>query len=65
METEKELNEEILKLTTKIYEKYPELVKYLDEFQTTIPDNKALTIDSLREYKNTLEKIIKDYEKDH
>ncbi|MEE4256808.1 MAG: hypothetical protein V2I47_07210 [Bacteroidales bacterium] len=65
METEKKLNKEILRLTTIIHEKYPELVKYLEEFQTTIPDNKALTIDSLREYKNTLEKIIKDYEKDH
>jgi len=65
MDNEKKLNKEIHRLTTKIYEKYPELVKYLDEFQTTIPDNKALTIESLREYKNTLEKIIKDYEKDH
>lgn len=65
MYNEKKLNKEIHRLTTKIYEKYPELVKYLDELQTTIPDNKALTIESLREYKNTLEKIIKDYEKDH
>lgn len=65
METEKKLNKEILRLTTIIHEKYPELVKYLEEFQTTIPGNKALTIESLREYKNTLEKIIKDYEKDH
>lgn len=65
METEKKLNREILDLTTKIHEQYPELVKYLEEVQTTIPGNKTLTIESLREYKNTLERIIKEYEKDH
>jgi hypothetical protein len=56
---------EILRLTTKIYEKYPELVNYLDEFRISLPDNNALTIESLREYKNTLEKIIKEYKKNH
>lgn len=65
METEKILNKEIFRLTTIIHNKYPELVKYLEELQATIPDNKALTIESLRKYKNSLEKIIENYEKDH
>lgn len=65
MQIEKKLNEEISSLTTEIHNKYPELIKYLDELQITVPVNEAFTIESLREYKNTLKEIIKKYKKDH
>lgn len=38
MKTEKELNEAILKITSKIHSEYPELSKYLSEIPITIPD---------------------------
>ena len=38
MKTEKELNNDILKITLTIQEKFPELSKYIAEMPVTIPD---------------------------
>lgn len=63
MKTEKELNEAILKITSKIHSEYPELSKYLSEIPITIPDVNIpeITIKVLTDYYETLENILKKY----
>jgi len=54
METKKELNKQIVDLTTKIVDQYPELIKYLDELTISIPDTGHLSVEDLADYRNTL-----------
>lgn len=67
MKTENELNTEILKITTIIREKYPELLKYLTELQDTIPTvtHPEINNEILQEYYNSLEAIMKKYAQNH
>lgn len=64
---EKELNAEILEITMRIREKYPELAEYLPELPGTIPDNKnpEITIKILREYRDTLKALVENYVLEH
>lgn len=63
MKTEKELNEAILKITSKIHNEYPELSKYLLEIPITIPEvsSPEINIKILTDYYETLENILKKY----
>lgn len=63
METEKELNSKILKLTMRIKDKYPELSKYLEEMPVTIPDEKnpKITPENLNAYYTSLNAILNKY----
>jgi hypothetical protein len=63
MQTEKEVNSKILKITMSIQEKYPELSKYLLEMPMTIPDvtNPEINIKVLNDYVNSLEVFYKRY----
>lgn len=63
METEKEWNEKILKITLKIRSDYPELTKYLEELPTTIPNREEpmVTLGRLRAYHETLDSLVKKY----
>lgn len=65
METVKKLYNDIMQITLEIQEKHPELLKYVNEMQDTLPnDGKAsLDIDSLREYCDSLKNMILKYEK--
>ncbi|MFV5692132.1 hypothetical protein ACM55K_08925 [Flavobacterium sp. LT1R49] len=67
METEKELNDAILKLTLKIRNEYPELSKYLIEMPVTIPDNNSpeINIKILKDYYESLNSILKKYAPNH
>ena len=67
MQSEKELNAKILKITILIQDKYPELSKYLDEMQTTIPVDRAPDINGglLQNYFNSLEQLLKKYILEH
>jgi hypothetical protein len=67
METEKELNSQIMLLTLKIHEKHPELAKYLNEMPVTIPHEASpeITIKALKDYCNSLEKLLNEYGVDH
>jgi len=67
MESEKELNLKILKITMNIQEKYPELSEYLGEMPVTIPDKKSPEINSrnLREYFDSLTSILENYTREH
>lgn len=67
METEKELNAEIIEITMTIREKYPELTEYLAELPGTIPDTKnpEITIKALQDYRNTLKALVENYVQEH
>ncbi len=67
MQTEKELNEKILKITIKIQEKYPELSKYIAEMPVTIPDKASpeINIEHLNNYYNSLNELVKKYVENH
>jgi hypothetical protein len=60
---EQKLNEDILKITMKIRNDRPELLKYLNELTVTLPDvkNPEMTNKVLQEYYNSLESILKKY----
>ena len=60
---------EISTVARDIEENYPELQKYLDETQDTLPEgaNTSAKMDekSLETYLNTLKEMIKKYEEEH
>lgn len=67
MKTEKELNENISKITMTIREEFPELIKFLNEMPETIPDVKhpEITIKILQDYFNSLENLLLKYAPNH
>ena len=67
MESEKELNLEILKITMTIQEKYPELSEHLGEMPVTIPDAKSpeINIKNLRAYYDSLTSLLENYIRSH
>ena len=66
-ETEKDLNEKILKITMKIKDKYPELSKYIEEMPETIPDDKhpKITPNNLKSYYDSLNSALNKYILEH
>lgn len=67
MKNEKELNDDILKITMKIKGQFPELSKYILEMPVTIPDiaNPKINIKILTDYYNSLDAILKNYTENH
>ncbi|MEO0046767.1 MAG: hypothetical protein RL705_1958 [Bacteroidota bacterium] len=67
MTIEKEINADILKITMTIRADYPELSKYLNEMQETIPDvaNPQMTNKILYEYYKSLESMLTEYIPNH
>ena len=67
METEKELNADILKITMLIQDKFPELSKYIAEMPVTIPNvaTPEITIKILKDYYDSLSILLKDYDRNH
>ena len=63
MKTEKELDDDILKITMKIKEQYPELSKYILEMPVTIPtvENPEMSLKILQDYYDSLEVLLQDY----
>ena len=63
METEKKISADILKITMTIRDDYPELSKYLNEMEVTIPSvaTPKMTNKVLLEYYNSLETMLKEY----
>lgn len=66
-ETEKNLNSNILEITMKIKDKYPELSKYLDEMTVSIPDEKnpEITFKNLKTYYDSLNSMLSKYILEH
>ena len=67
MKTKEELEEDILKITLKIQEKAPELSKYLSEtpIKNFYHEDDAVTIENLKEYYDSLEKLLQMYTQEH
>ena len=63
MKTEEEHNADILKITMKIQEEFPELSKFIDEMPATIPNEKKPEINTtnLEHYYNSLLEMINKY----
>ncbi|MBC7863696.1 MAG: hypothetical protein IAF38_12025 [Bacteroidia bacterium] len=66
-ETEKELNAKILKITMRIKDQHPELSKYIEEMQVTIPSDKnpEVTLAHLRTYYESLNTMLGKYILEH
>jgi pimeloyl-ACP methyl ester carboxylesterase len=64
MKTALELNEKILIISKEIREKYPDLLKYLNEMPITIPyeENPTLTVKTLSSYYDSLLKVVEGYQ---
>lgn len=67
MRTERELNEDILKITGVIQEKFPELTKFIGEMPEKISNTGGTSINTkiLQEYFDSLQSLLKRYAVDH
>lgn len=67
MKTAKEWNQDILKITMKISQEFPELFKYIKEMPLKVASNDtaAENIKALKDYYNSLSEIVTDYSKTH
>lgn len=67
MKSEKELNDDILKITMAIRDKFPELSKYMNEMPETIPNvaDPEMNIKTLNNYYESLADLLKKYETNH
>ena len=67
METENDLNAKILKITMTIKDKHPELSKYIEEMNVTIPDknNPEITLRNLQAYYDSLNALLSKYILEH
>ncbi len=67
MKTEHELNADILKITMKIRENYPELSKYISEMPVTIPNDVSpeINIKTLSDYYDSLLELMRKYAQSH
>lgn len=67
MKTEKELNSDILKLIMVINEKHPELSKYINEMQVTLPDRAMpeINVKHLQNYYDSLNDLLNKYVANH
>jgi len=63
MKTIDKLNEDILKITIKIQNEYPEISVYLNEMPVTIPNvsSPKINVNALSEYYESLKILLKDY----
>lgn len=62
-----DLNNDIINMTMKIHDEFPELSKYMAEMPVTIPneENPEINIKNLQDYYNSLETLLKKYTRSH
>jgi len=62
-----DLNSKIMEITMIIKDKYPELLKYLDEMPITIPAEKKpkITLKNLSAYYESLNSVLAKYKLEH
>lgn len=62
-----ELNNDIINMTMKIHDEFPELSKYMAEMPVTIPneENPEINTKNLQDYYNSLESLLKKYTRTH
>ena len=63
IETKKDLNFKILTIIMRIKNQFPELSKYIDEMQETIPneDHPEITVENLKTYHDSLNEMVNKY----
>ncbi len=66
-ETESDLNADILKITLKIKDQYPELSKYIEEMPETIAveKNPEMSLKNLKTYYDSLDAMLNKYILEH
>lgn len=67
MQTEEQLNSEILQLTEQLKQLHPEVYETLNEVPITVPNTLApeVKIKHLKDYLESLKVILRRYEKTH
>lgn len=65
MKTKMQLEQSIIKITTTIKQKYPELSKFIIEMPENNSESEEVTIKSLEDYYNSLEDLLNKYAKTH
>ena len=65
MKTKIELEQGIIKFTTKIQTEFPELSKYIIEIPNNNSENEEINIKSLANYYSSLKDILYEYAKTH
>ena len=63
MKTERELNSDILKITSTITEKFPELSKFISEMPVPIADmlGSEISVGNLEDYYKSLQSLMENY----
>jgi hypothetical protein len=67
MQTKEDLDTDIINITMKIQDTFPELSKYITEMPVKISDIKdpGVTLKNLKDYYNSLEALLKKYMEEH
>ena len=65
MDSQKDLNQKILKTLTKIREEHPELTKYLTEMPVVHSEKDEVNTRALKEYHDSLVKLLNSYADKH
>jgi hypothetical protein len=65
MKTTKEIEQSIMNITAIIHQKYPELLKYMDEMPIIHSDDAEINRKNLWEYYNSLKTLKEEYAKTH
>lgn len=65
MKTQEEWDQDIRNITNLIYQKYPELAKYIPEIPFKDSGTDEVTTKGLENYYNSLEELVREYAKTH
>ena len=65
MKPKTEIEQKIIKITTKIHEEFPELSKFIQEMPENNSENDEVTVKSLENYYESLKAMLKKYAKTH
>ncbi len=65
MKTKIQIEEDIINITAKINDEYPELSKYVSEMPANNAENAEVNIKNLENYYNSLKDVLKQYSKTH
>lgn len=65
MKTKKEWDQDIIKITTRIHEKFPELSKFIAEIPVNESESEEIDVSNLADYYYSLEEIINQYAETH
>lgn len=65
MKTIVEAEQAIIKITATIYEKYPELSKFISEMPVNNSGNEVVNIKNLQEYYNSFQELLEHFAATH